>query len=1225
MQVINAGQYNALDSESRNPVARVYVKRNYDSIPFQGKEISSAVNHTKFPKHILHSDGNFIIVYSKYDTDNSRYYAMFKTSDTGRTLWGDEVDLIDPYDSYNYMNPCLVELVNGDIGIIFSRDGTLYSCVVNKSGVIQTAVATMGITGNTPCLEKILHEGTTTYWLGYEASGTIYYRTCTGFSGWSGATDVNAITGLANNHYDPYFYYDTSNKFWLTFERVTDASATPEVTNVYSMNSDDRGSSWNGAVAQTSLVAGDGSAHTPSIIDTGTHRYFSYALEQQIQNYEYESSTYLHNGNFVFDEDNNRILFIAGVNVNDYRLVKFNRNNGTYTHEVLSDHYLTGGTVTGMEYDAVNNKIVIATTGNGLIVYDEDTTVWSNYTKDTTPALYNTHMYGIRVKDNKVYYITFGDDGYTHFGIFDLSGQVNTNLAGYIDTFSEGAVDKGQIFVSDNYIVFVIRPGNNGSGNREYPYVRVYNKGTLDLLHTSNLGKGTDYDSNHPSIISVRLAYDEVNDSLYTPAEYTAGSNDYGIAKYAINSSATAFDSYWTNSPSNAYGLLPNYDIGNSGTIQIVDMVYNNGNNRLYIIQHTLNNGVYSEVYITAFNTVSETYIDYFSHTDSDDFETNYPSIDGAVTKVMMNRNYLAGGEGYGLNSSSDYEIVFQTNYSGISEYRWHLLATEGETQRVYYRRTEDDSSWTAPAYLTSNRSDDYCNLGYASSRLIAFWQRLVGGIYTLRWDEDLSSQINISEWVESFEIEKTDEFNANSATLMVSDSVGLFDPLNYNSLYSDYFDENNIIVIQKGNNNNYNNSFYGFIGSGNSRYERGVQILYRLKVWDKSKNFFKKKVTTALYEDDTISQIAEDIASTYMGLAGDEYDLPEINQVIPTVQFIDEYLMDILFKLYQAHNYFPYFDESGVLRAKQYNYYASVDFTYYKDGEDTVAANKCPAMNITSFNFEWDDDELVNRVTVIGETSETEETAFPEEYVGMIQGAAGWFSKSQSWDFYFSGDKKLECIEPRLEVVDSCGNKFFGGGESMGFTPNTDYESGKNIYCTVTQKTSTMITALYILIAAALACSFLFGFGKGWITTFNPLAFVVAASITILGQIGNFYYIIHAKPVGEAVPETITATANDTDLQDTYGIIEQEIDNPFLDTYERCLTLANNELNKAKWFRYKPVIGILDNVAHQVGDVISAYNPHTNNTYKIFITGITQSYKRGESDTAEITGGLII
>lgn len=1212
MQTLTAGQYGALDSLSRNPCARVQVKRNYDSIPFEGKTIQSTLTHERYPKHILHSDGRMCMVYSKYNTTYSKYDLYFKATNIERTVWSASVEVAQSA-SYDYNYPAIVQINSSDnLGIIVSRAGTdLFSCVVNTSGVIQTALADTTINGTNPSLAKI----GSTYWLVYEASGILYYRTSADFVTWSAATNLNTITGLSNNHYSPYIYYDTSDKLWVGFERATNVAVTPNIYNTYFIISSDQGSSWGSPVQMTTYSVGEGSAHRPSIVDTTAKRYFAYTLERQIST-ENMSSNVIRG--MKYDSTRNRMIFIR----NDGKIGIYDITNDTYTYyDSGTQAYIQN--LRCIDYDEENQIIVVGSYTDGLIIYDEVTTSWYNYTSTTSPSIGNVGgstpnwVQAVKIINGVVYYYLYGSSSYySTFGILDVSGATITYIEDGVNSIGHIAY-RVQIFVSDNYIIYIFKRSSDVTS-----YVRVYDLSDNSLLHYTTLSSGNyrSYQEYDVTTAKFNGYYDTTEEKLYIPGTDVSLSHDHGILICTIGDSGVTYE-YLSNHAGNANGLLPNPDPGSNKYAYIEEMFLHSGNGRLYMTQIIANSfgGTPTESLVTVFNLNSQRVIEYYAHTGTSEYATNYPEVEALFNKVIPSTyNMSPGIYDYTIAASDDKNVIFQT-LDGT--YRFHVLATESNPQSIYYLSTVNDVDWTTASSLVNGANDDYVNLFAVSTMLCAFWNELIIDTYELRWDEDLSTEIDVSEYVETITIDKTDEHSSNKASIILSDSIGLFDPLNYSSLLYDYFAENNIITIEKGNNGNYNDAFYGFIGSGESTYKRGEQIVYRLDIWDKSKNFFQMKVTTPLFENQTVEYIADYVAATYMGLAAGQYDtLPSITDIIPTVQFIDECVMDILFKIYQPYNYFPWFDESGNLKAKEYNYDASVDFTYYQDGTDTVAANKAPAMNIIGFDYEWTDKDLVNQVTVIGETEAVTETTFPEEFMGVLQGAAGWYSKSTDFDFWFSTDKSLYCEEPRLSVEDSCGNKFFGGGEDLSAAG-----AGKQLYCTVHQNVSQLIAALYILIGAALAQWMLFGVGIGTVAVTNPLAAVLAMALTILGQVGSYFYDIYARPVGDALPDTIEATANDTTLQGKYGIVPMEIDNPFLDTYAKCLTLAENELEKSKWFRYILTLRICANTAHQIGDVISAYNPHTNNSYSFLITDIENSYKRGEQDVDILRGGLII
>ena len=1223
MQTLSSVQFNALDDIARNPTAEVTIQRNYDSIPFTGKFLQSTSTNEKYPKHFLHTDGRLCLVFSKYLTTKNQLY--FKTSDITRASWNACVGITSGT-SYNWLNPASIQInSSNDIGIIVSRNGTdLYSCIINTSGVIQTAMSDTTINGTSPSLIKI----GTTYWLVYEASGILYYRTCTDFSTWSAATNLNTITSLSNDHSKAYIYYDTSSKLWLTFERVTDASASPEVKNVYTMLSNDNGANWDSPVQQTTLVAGEGSALTPSLVDITSHRYLSYTIERQIQNHQDTFGDTNRHNYFVVDETNNRVGMITGVNyANGNYLCIYDRTAGTYTNHDLKAHGLTAAAPTCLGYDEDNKIWVIGTPYDGIIVYDETNITWTTYNESSSPAILGNNVINqiMAVEDKKVYLVTFNLSNNYKLQKLDLTAGTNTQLS---TLGSLHALYQINTFLSSSYVVCIIRANTVGGYHTYHPTVYVINKSTDTELYNEKMSDGSQYNcspstdtASNSNYGYAQFAFDEVNNIIYALATDTNETDDSGIIKYTVGDSALTFSKYYSQLDANPTGLLPSPDQTSGKVAFINGLVYNSTNTRLYIEVYATSGaaGGVGDHVVSILNTSTDLIVENYASTNSDAWATNWSAIDADLIKVLPLKTWIFFNTTSMLACTDDKEFIFYTDKGFGDRYFWNILTTEGVGQRVYYRKTIDDSSWTTATYLTLNSKDTYINLGYSDSRLKAFWQREVDGVTELKWDEDLGAPIDISEYVHSFEINMSDETGANDASVSFADKEGLFNPLNYNSLRYDYLLENNIIAIKKGNAGGTTPAFTGLIGSGNSVYTRGAETLYNVKLYDKSKNWFKRKITSSFYESQTIDYIVEDIITTYGDLGAADYDLPTLGDTIPKVQFIEEYVMDILYKLYQAYEYFPYFDESGILKARKVDYSASTDFTYYKEGTDSVAANKAPALNIIEFNHNWSDDTFVNKVTVIGQTEETFETDFEEEYMGSIQGAAGWFSTTNTFDFYFSTDKTMYCKEPRLSVTNSCGNKFFGGGESLATAG-----AGKQKFCRVHQNVTNLTVALYACIAGSLLWTFLWGEGMGVVSVYNGLAPVLAIALTIIGQISNFIYEIHAKPIGEAAPKSIEETVQDTDLITKYGEIEKEIDNPFLDTSLKCRNLANFELQKASWFRYQPELKIISNMAHQTQDIINVYNPVTDISYKMYIREIRRSYTRGVEDICQINAALI-
>lgn len=1227
MQIINATEYNSYNNKNRQPNTRVFVKRNFASIPFSGKALQSTTTSERYPKHVLNADGRLCLVFSKYNSTNSKWDLYFKASNTTRTAWNSIVEIQSDV-TYDYNNPAIVDMIGSDyLGVMVSRDGTdLYSCTVNTSGAIQTALSDTTINGTNPSITKI----GSTYWLAYERSDVLYYRTSIDFISWGAETNLNTITGLSNAHNNPYIYYDTSDKLWLVFERVSDAVASPVVKNSYYMNSDDDGSSWNSPVALTVLTAGEGSAVKPSIVDTVSNRYISYTVERQIQNLQDSFGATGNHDFFVVDDTNSRIGMITGLNYSGgWYLCIYDIDAGTFTNHDIKTH-MTSGAVQCLAYDSTNKIWVVGTSADGLLTYDENTTTWSNYTESTTPAILGNNIPNqiMAVENKKVYFVSSNSISFAYkLQKLDITGSTNTQLS-TLDT--PGNPYLFQTNLSSSYIATVVRAQTGGGYPLGYPQIFVLNKSDDSALYSAKLAFGSQYrcrasydTASNPNARYAQMGWDANNNVLYSLATDTNVSDDTGILKMIVGGSSVSISKYYSMLTGNTSGLLVSPDQPSGKVYFTNKLVFNSSSKRLYIHGYVTNSSVGSidENFMSVLNATTDLIIEHYAPTNSSVY-SSLPVIDASLIKICPVLTSDWGNTRSIYACFDDRKFIFPSNLSG--QYYFHIITTESQNQRVYYRKSSNDSDWTTQAYLTSNLKDTYANLGYSDSRLKAFWDRLGDSIHELRWDEDLSSELNITEYVQSTERLMTIENEANSCDIILTDASGLFNPTNYNSLYYDYLQENNIIRIEKGNNGDYTPYFYGFIGAGDADYIRGDGIFYRLTVWDKSKNYYKNKITSGLYQSQTVTAIAEDIAATHMNLSGGDYNFPTVSTIIPQVQFIDETPMDILRKIFQIDNYYPDFDEEGLLIARLINYDASTDFTYYKNGTDTIGANKAPEFNINSVNFSWDDNELVNKVTVIGQEEATGEEEFAEEFMGFLNGVAGWFSKRNQFEFYYSTDKQLKANKPRMVVQDSCGNQFFGGGESL--TVDGGDLSVEQDHCIVNQNVSNLIAAIFVLVFSAMIWLSLFGTGIGAVWVYNGLALVVSLGYTFLGQIGSYYYEIYARPIGEPIPDLIIATDQDDDLIDKYnGENELEIDNPLLSSYAKCKTLAENELQKAKWYRYNIRLNIMANLAIQPGDVIELYNSTFGLVQKIYVREISSTYARGSEDMDEITGALIV
>ena len=664
MQTLNAGQYTALNTISRAPCARVLINRNYESIPFEGQPIQASIVAEQTPKVIYHTNGRLYIVYTKSVTLSGSIYShvFVRYTDTLRTTWSTAVDL-NLSSAFQWTTPTLVELSDGNIGIVaVYNNATLYRAVIGTTGTVITAFTTTSTSGVSPSLENV--EGT--YWLAYDGGGIIYVKTSAGFVTWGTAVNYNSKTGLSNGHYQPYLYYDTSNKLWLCFQRISDAVATPNVFNVYYITSTNQGSTWSSPVAQTSLVAGGGNASVPSIVDTGTYRYYSYLVRNQIQTIRPTNPapgyTILYNVGPVFDAIRNRVIMGTRSDGAKFYISIYDRETATFTTYNISDQGMTGA-IEGIAYDAVNRVLAIigqngAGTG-GLLTYNELTTTWKLYTLTSTPALPSIVIQHVSISGSRVYMTFFmnyntGEDGYV-----DMTAGTYTKLSTVTGFAPSSWSESSWIEASDNFIVSFYHAAS-GTEPVKYPWFTIYSVSTGAKLYQASFFTGTDYrfyGVNTTNLDRTNPAYDKTNEVIYIPCSLNNSSPiDLGILKIKVLGSSLGVLDFWSQAPYNRVGLLPHIDPALSKHQFVRRLLFSA--DRLYVCSMSTpnNSGGYTCAYLYNINTLTEKANDYFTNTNSVEYATTNPGIDALLIKILpiassSSLHYASFGQWGGVNA----------------------------------------------------------------------------------------------------------------------------------------------------------------------------------------------------------------------------------------------------------------------------------------------------------------------------------------------------------------------------------------------------------------------------------------------------------------------------------------------------------------------------------------------------------------------------------------------
>ena len=196
----------AQDLQNRHPICKIVSDSFSDDIPFEGYDFKDTGDMHNHPCMIEHSNGGIYIAYTEgYEADSNRHtsrYLYLYYTDVEKKNWTRIFIYQKPVTLYNYWlyYPCICELANGNIGIIYAWQAHIEELtgieriIVDQAGAIVTAATsivsktdwTYGGWVNYPYVIRLANG---TYFLVYikyhEYSYYLCYRTSSDFITWS--------------------------------------------------------------------------------------------------------------------------------------------------------------------------------------------------------------------------------------------------------------------------------------------------------------------------------------------------------------------------------------------------------------------------------------------------------------------------------------------------------------------------------------------------------------------------------------------------------------------------------------------------------------------------------------------------------------------------------------------------------------------------------------------------------------------------------------------------------------------------------------------------------------------------------------------------------------------------------------------------------------------------------------------------------------------------------
>jgi hypothetical protein len=333
-----------------------------------------------------------------------------------------------------------------------------------------------------------------------------------------------------------------------------------------------------------------------------------------------------------------------------------------------------------------------------------------------------------------------------------------------------------------------------------------------------------------------------------------------------------------------------------------------------------------------------------------------------------------------------------------------------------------------------------------------------------------------------------------------------------------------------------------------------GSEDTITVSCFDKSKNLLNAKITTDLYENMQMVDIAEDILLNYADFSASEFNLPNIDFLVSRVQFIDEYIWDALLMLLQTKGYTLGFNRQGVLVA-----YPGIDPENW-----TVSKIYDEDAPIGWYQPEWNDDDLKNTVKVIGRDLNIGETVLlPEEQLFSATERLGAGDHRRYRTYYYFDDHSREAHNVRIE---------WQGLEETWDT--SDYVKIVNVT-------------------------------RHWIK-------VEYHNENHKTPDADFQLTCFGQPLGQALPSPIIKVVDDDALVAEYGVREMEISNPLLDTEAKVTEIANRELTKSLWQRNQISFEVAYDNEVDVGDVVQVWHHKYEKYLTLYVQSLDLNYEEG-------------
>lgn len=1129
---LDATLQTAQDGINHRPIIEIISSPSAGVIPIQGSYLNTRTGAENDPNITCLSDGRLAGVYYYWTSTSVQLKYIYTPID--RTEWI-EVNVSTPY-AQTVKEPCICELVDGNVGIIFVSNNDIYYKIISPTGTLVTDSTKLyessGAWISTPYVIKLADDS----YLLVVAKGTgtppdqantytLEKFTSSDFTSWTGPASIT-LTGLSANNYknNPHLLQLSGDRIYLHFEYLTNLINATEIQNIFSCYSDDNGSSWSTPQQITNNTdLGTTIIHPVAVEDEAGTLTLVYVEQANVKRLDGDITGY--SGTFdadwlQFNSTDNK-LYIG----NYYRTTDIDID--TLSYERCYDPTTSPAIVgSGAYYDG-DGHYTAQEINYGVQVINHNTETvtkyyiaGSNKNVDCNFAYASGTMGGGFIRNNgEVVQLwtaeTYGypwDTGNIRMGYVDLLEILDpiTGLYSFTTVF-DGRVGGGPTYADNKQMAYI----------EEKDWVIMWDNKPNDLMSGGvrifDVPTGTIYGYYNPTTEGMDsvLYY---NDYLYFTFPYSSGQADKrGLGQIDL---ATGNVVYFLPS----WATTTDYELDN--------LIHLEGTTKIAMTCNHSPGG------IAVFDTATYTWEIYNNTTLPGLTEEGCEITWSDLEYDPATETFFAAHQQHVLDPSGCAFVSVFSLTGAYASLKYLSVATPAVTP-----------SYGTEADFSIEYTEDQPTIIYDPDYVLwILWRHRDDEEYSIQWANTVADKY-LSDYILKDSSVTIDWELDRPAKLKFELALGhLLDPQNLMSTYSIYLKRGREVRVRMGecvsNVDYWQNQGTFIVVEQTISYGQGYPSIAIIAedmqcLWEDN-----HVVATEYYNAETPAQIIENVLEEHAQLESTEYNISAFTGSHSIYhQYIDMTVEEIIKSLLDHFMYYPFVNVDGEFEPRYLNINKSVSHTY---SGTTQIKEYSPDGKYATF---------INRVVVKGISNLYSEILYEEEVVASESGTTGWWGKKEDDTVWYSDNHSKTCRYPRLEVLQSVKEfaKFIRFASNKGeYISSVDSDEQ---YCEVTIEAPNLVPTLIACIGAAVAtysfCNHACDGGphqKGWCSACNYAVIIeLNIIIYILAGVASYSYNIWARPIGHE-KQSHQDEANDYPFQNELNgkVITETIDDPY-------------------------------------------------------------------------------